>query len=425
MVAEQARRPHPVLVVLTIALAARLLALWTLEPTPSIADERGYLQTARHLLRLGVGWIFDADQAVPYSSPPVVPTLYALAWSLLGESERAARLINVAAGALAVVPTMSLARRLGGGAVALAAGLLVALHPDLITYSMRLWTEPVYTLIVLTALARLAADPSPRQSVGVGALLGLAALTRESGLALPLIAVAWTGASWNIRLPRAGLMAAGFLLVVAPYVARLAIDPKPEGLVARSSAFNLYIGNVRGGERFHDLGDTPEERDDRARELALEVITADPLGWASAKLTLSVSYFVDQTTLSVVQWFARPPDPRRARPRFAALDDDGARAALAWSTRALQTALLALGALGWSQAPWRQRRDVVLVLLALIVATWLPTWLTLSKPRFALPCIPAVLIGAAWLARGREAWSGGSQLAAGMVIAAGVVWLAA
>ncbi|HMV68659.1 MAG TPA: hypothetical protein PKA64_17540, partial [Myxococcota bacterium] len=100
--ADPERRQAALGVVLGIALAARIATWWLLEPTPTIADENWYLQTAQRLVGYGSRWWFDTTRPVPLTSGPVVPFWYAGLVAALGAGARGLRLANAVLGALTV-----------------------------------------------------------------------------------------------------------------------------------------------------------------------------------------------------------------------------------------------------------------------------------------------------------------------------------
>jgi 4-amino-4-deoxy-L-arabinose transferase-like glycosyltransferase len=82
---------------------------------------------------------------------------------------------------------MLIARRLWGSRAAVFAGLLVALQPNLISFSTAAITESLYSFLVMCALLLLLRGfdgRGMRAYAGAGALLGLAALVRPEAVAI-------------------------------------------------------------------------------------------------------------------------------------------------------------------------------------------------------------------------------------------------
>lgn len=422
--------PRGVVAAFLVALAVRLTFLWVFEPSPLVADEKWYHASALRLLDRGLGWLVDWSQNVPVTAPPVVPSVYALIIGAAGDVERWVRVGNVFAGALLVVPTYMIGRRLAGRAAGVAAAALVAVHPDLVAYSTRLWTEPLYLLIAMGAVAGLLDAPARRpwaRWIPLGALFGLAALTRESGLALPGVAVVWAIAEGlpglKRRLPALAGVLLGAVLVIAPWTSRLRADPRPDGLVARTSAFNLYLGNVGNKVPYAELADNEGERAALATSLAKEAILADMPLWPLHKIQRTLPHFLGQRTLSTQVWSTDPKNPLSSKTRLSALEDPTNRRNLAVAAALLQVVALVMGAVGWTLAIRRRSWTVALVLLAVVGVTYAPAWLTFAKARFSLPAVPAFLVGAAvLLTRGPEAWRGAGWGQRAAAIAAGL-WI--
>ena len=136
---------------------------------------------------------------------------------------------QLAFGALMAMATAAaaalLARRLGladvGGALV---ALAVGCQPLLLQANALLMTEGMFAAVVglvLVAASRLRDEPTGRRAVGVGVLLGLAALTRGEGLIwLPIVAAAIAAPLRrpNLRFALVVVLAAG--AVIAPWTVR-------------------------------------------------------------------------------------------------------------------------------------------------------------------------------------------------------------
>jgi 4-amino-4-deoxy-L-arabinose transferase-like glycosyltransferase len=394
--------------ILGLALTLRLLVWWYFEPTPTVADENWYLQTAHRLVGYGSRWWFDTSRPVPLTSGPVVPFWYASLILLFDAGARGMRLANAVLGALTVLPVARIGERLGGRRTGLASALLVAVHPDLITYSTRLWTEPVFLILWLTAFALLLSDERRRAALGAGALLGLAALARETGLLLPAAAAGWALLHHDRarRAVRVLLLGLAFVGTLAPWSLRLSADERGNGVVSRTSAYNLFIGNVAGDDAYQALGKTDPERAAAANQRAREAILAELPRWPWTKVRRTLPELLSPETLSVQQWSAPPGDPIRAAPRFE--PPDAVRAAVGGMIGVVQLGLTTAGLGGLALALTARRgrsADVLALLIGVLAVSYAPAWLTFAKPRFAVPWMPVLMIGVAWLlTRGPAAW---------------------
>ena len=127
--ADRSRLLHPLLWLFLLALAVRLIgltyhSLWFDEVVSTVWAAK----PAGEIWRAGLSFVQDKH-----------PPLYYLllhGWTrLLGESDVSVRLLGVLIGALAVLPTYGIGRRLGGDRAGALAALLLALNPFLIWYS--------------------------------------------------------------------------------------------------------------------------------------------------------------------------------------------------------------------------------------------------------------------------------------------------
>jgi 4-amino-4-deoxy-L-arabinose transferase-like glycosyltransferase len=189
-------------------------------------DEADYHAIATHLAA-GEGFRSDHELATA-RRPPAYPVFLSLIYRAGGDAS-AARIAQVVLGVLVVWLTVRVAGAWFGDTAAAIAGWFAALNPFLVFISGYLLTENLYLVFVLGALAYA---PSPRDycahpwrcTVLMAALLGLATLTRPSGLPLlewSLAAVLlFASAPWKARVARIAVAAGVFLLVLSPWLAR-------------------------------------------------------------------------------------------------------------------------------------------------------------------------------------------------------------
>jgi hypothetical protein len=94
------------------------------------------------------------------------------------------------------------------------------------------------------------------------------------------------------RGSRVVVVLAAMALVVLPWAVRLRVDPQPAGLVARTSAFNLYVGNVGARPPYKELGATEAERTAVATARVKQVVWADMPAWPWHKVQRTLPRFV-------------------------------------------------------------------------------------------------------------------------------------
>lgn len=237
--------------VAAVALAARLaVVIWAASRFPPTADGTYYQRIAERVAQgLGYTWLWP-DGAVTYAAhyPIGYPAAVGAIYALVGPRPAAAMILNAALGALAAYAAHRLAARAGSRRIALAAGLLVALHPGLVAYTPALMTEGVVAALLAVAAGVVAwtRDRPASRWIGIVALgltLGAATLVRPQSLVLaPLFAAIAVGAGWRRRALAAALATIVALAVCAPWTARNCVRMKRCALVSVNGGWNLLIG---------------------------------------------------------------------------------------------------------------------------------------------------------------------------------------
>src|SRR5215211_3707841 len=181
------------------ALALRLFYVLVLARHVSKAGDSAFFHAEANLLAEGKGFIepfvyvaFGKTVATA-SHPPLYPLLLTpVSWAG-GTSELAQRVVGCFTGAACLVVIALIARRIAGDRAGLAAAAIAALYPILIAADGALMSESLYGLLVATALLlalRLYDGGGLVTAAGLGAAIGLAALTRSEALGL-LVLLAW------------------------------------------------------------------------------------------------------------------------------------------------------------------------------------------------------------------------------------------
>lgn len=204
-------RHWSLLVVVLVALAWRLWLMgryygWEESDYGNLAMVRGVLDGGfRH---------YDMNHMPGYYG------LSALVLAVVGDAVVAARAVTLTGGLVAVGLSLSLAWRLGGRWVALLAGILLVVQPELALYSSSSLREPLYAAFVMGCLASLGRE---RMALA-GALAGAAFLVRfDAALVLgPLLVVHALGRA--DRLPRVARALAPLLLTILAWSAYTWVD---------------------------------------------------------------------------------------------------------------------------------------------------------------------------------------------------------
>ena len=232
-------------VLLALALVARIGAVLTMGNGFHFADEAIYVDTAR---RLSDGGGFGAE----YQQAPGYPVLLMLLSLGLSEQLPFLRAGQAIVAALGTLPVFWLAQRMFGHRAAIAAGLVYALDPLLVIASGLLYPE-ASAAVLLTASVLIAVGAAERNAVGrsalVGALLGLAVLLRPVALVLPPIVGAWIALTVAARPARKaahlGALCVTLVLVLAPWTVR---NYRLHGRLVPPATAGIHTAPVRGEE---------------------------------------------------------------------------------------------------------------------------------------------------------------------------------
>lgn len=205
----------------------------TLGAFTGLTDPR-YYHLQANLLADGHGfadpyvWVFSGHVVPAATHPPLFSLLLSISSLLGGTSETTHRLVACVIGAAAVVAIGLLGRRLGGPGVGLGAAVIAAVYPNLWILDANVFSEGLAVLLVTVALLlayRLRRAPTTLGAIELGAVLGLAALTRpETILLIPLLAapilLRLADLTWSRRFALLGLTVVIFGLLLAPWVVR-------------------------------------------------------------------------------------------------------------------------------------------------------------------------------------------------------------
>lgn len=194
-----------ILLLFIVGLAARL-AFQSLAPHFSGTDAAIYGSVARNFLNHGkfelsvislephyiqVG-AFPPQITNPFNYPSrlLFPSLIMSSFAILGQSFFALKAVDVILGALVIIPTFYLAKKLFNENVAIAAATLVAFHPSLVYYSgVHPSTGIATTLLAMASLSAMAYE-SRKAAVIAGLFAGITLFLRIEFGFLLLVAIA-------------------------------------------------------------------------------------------------------------------------------------------------------------------------------------------------------------------------------------------
>ena len=390
---------------LLTALVLRLLfalVYWTGKPLTH--DELEYLHLG-HSLATGQGlhYTSEADADLPnarYGRAPVYPAFIAALETTFGRENvvRNVRAAQALAGALAVWLLAALARRIAGARAGLITAWIAAVYPPLVLLSAFMLSESVYVVLAFGTVLLLStvvdgdtgsATPSRSRRVGLaaGVLAGLAVLTRPAMLFFLLIAAVALVA--RRRLALVAMLAAGSLLIVAPWTLRNFREYHRFVLVASEGGLTFWTGNHPLSPGEGDMAANPaikrESQRLRAEHPSLTEEEMEPIYYREAFAAIG---------RNPVWWSGL-----LIRKLFYAVVPLGPSYTLhSWRYRVASTVpyllILPTGVAGLVQA-WR-RGHTPRALLWLMASALLVAIVFLPQERFRIPAIdPALIVGTA------------------------------
>ena len=241
---ESVLKRHALWLILLLATALRLGYLITYSHLPDwnflTVDNWYHLNWAQSIAD---GNLFG--DTTYFRAPLYVYCLAALR-AVAGSSLWVPRLFGLVIGLLSVYTTYRIGNKLFGRQAGLWAALLHALYPIAIYFESELLLDPLFTLLFELVVYRLLIwfdNTTPRQSLWLGLVIGLAAICRPTALVVvPIALVVWLLRK-PLRWKQLAMLFAGMVVVIGPITVRnLAVADDPV-LIASQSGINLYIGN--------------------------------------------------------------------------------------------------------------------------------------------------------------------------------------
>lgn len=261
-------------------------------PAPIISDWDRY-----HRLAIDIAANGPHFDVVPTGFPMVLGAAYAL----FGADPAVGRIVQFVIGLGVGALVYLIAERGWNHRCALVAVFLVACAPSQVLMGAVLATEPLYTLLLLAAVAALLGSPRPARWTGIGILLGVSAYVRATTVAfLPLLAVmAWRLAGTHRPWRAPAMIVAAFVIVILPVVAwNWTTAGSPSVSTSRVGNFSLMVGlNQETGGRWSQadldlvggaFGTPSSER--IAGRVAMQRLLGDPLGSAGLMVAKFASW---------------------------------------------------------------------------------------------------------------------------------------
>ncbi len=209
-----------------LALGLRLAWLSIVSPGPLL--DGWFFYYSAESIASGGGFIDPFNGAPTASLPPGYAFLLSGLFVTFGADPLVAKLFNVVAGAVTVVLVYALATRLGGQRAGIAAGVVFALFPSHIFFSVMIMTETFFAgllvgIVFLLVIWLSKGAMKTWQVFVLGVLLGAMSLVRaEVILLVPSLIVLWKvlGLRWQTVPLHASVLVVGMAAVITPWSIR-------------------------------------------------------------------------------------------------------------------------------------------------------------------------------------------------------------
>ena len=224
---------------------------------PASSDERAYATLAASVAR-GTYGDRASGMARPLHWPPGAPVLFGAAARLAPQGGvRLVPSIQAVLGVALIAVCFGIGAVAAGPLAGLAAAAVVAAYPPLISLSGTLLSEPLGALLLAVGVLALAWALRGDRLAGfalAGALLGGAVLTRTDHLfgpplaAIVLALMLWPGGGARRALTVGGMLLAGYLVVLAPWVVYASARADRLVPVTEGSGPALFVGTYLPGD---------------------------------------------------------------------------------------------------------------------------------------------------------------------------------
>lgn len=251
-------------VVAVVAGAIRAFYIFVITPSQQGYGDWIFYHSVANALADGTFFIDpfaagDGREIATASHPPLYPVVLSGVSLLGGTGHLSHRALGILLGAAGVVLIGLLGRRVGGDRVGIVAAGLATIYPIFIAADGALLSEVLYTPVLALTLLwafRVHDGGGPVTAAGLGALIGLCALTRsEAMLLVPLLGIPVAWGLRDRRVLRVGAVAVAFALVMAPWTIRnldafealVPVSTQDGSLIGGANCPETYFGPELGG----------------------------------------------------------------------------------------------------------------------------------------------------------------------------------
>jgi 4-amino-4-deoxy-L-arabinose transferase-like glycosyltransferase len=248
---QRARRVHPLLIIILLAIAARLAYIVVFGSTLSLQTS-GYDVYATNLIT-GHGYTRFADLHPDSDLPPGYTFFLVAVYLTLGRSAISVALVQIVCDVITLLCIYGIGKRIGGETTGLLAAAFSAFYPYLLFQNLTVNDTGLFIMclaIGVWAAYRVSESSMWRSAIGwalvVGLAFGFAALTKTLVvLMLPIVAIAWWWGHWRDRRVIVAILGMGlaFGLVILPWIVRNTRLHGAFTLISTNDGSNLYQGN--------------------------------------------------------------------------------------------------------------------------------------------------------------------------------------
>lgn len=398
-------RGHLIALALIVLLAVGLRVAWivyvNVDPEDGRFDDSVFYHGFARSLASGDGYLNPLSGQPSANWPPGYSALLSVFYVVFGSEIAVAKAVNVALAVATVLLTYALAARLFDRRAGLIAALAMTLVPSHIYFSTMTMAEnlfvPLLALVVLVlAVWGLDRKPTPLRSIGLGAAIAAAGLTRTEGIWLLLPGlVVWCIASpgWASRARHCALVIAAVALVLTPWTVRNAVE-FDKFIPLRDAGTGTFAIGLHPDYDYYGVAILFNPLDPRAispdeyptLSEDLRIFRKEP--WQPFDLFRRKVVNLFDNDHDVLDWINNSPE----HPYLSASEYK------VWRSLA-NAAYYALGAVAViGIALGLAARDRRALLLGGIVLTWLlGFWLVVPESRYHLALLPLAAVGAAGL----------------------------
>jgi 4-amino-4-deoxy-L-arabinose transferase-like glycosyltransferase len=288
--------PYPIALAAVVAggFAVRVATWLAVAPEKTDGGDPLFYHVTANALAAGRGfpeplnWLDSETHVASALHGPLYPVVLSFASRLGGTTYVDHKFLSILIGTATVLLTALVAERLAGRRAAIAAGLLAAIYPNLWLIDSLLFPEGLFAMLTTAAVLvayRWRDRPTVVRAAGLGALVGLAGLTRGEGLLLGVVLVApWVlltrQLAWRRRWQHLVVAGATCVAVLAPWTIRnlttfddfVPVSTNGNELIVYANCPDVYAGRLIGFWSFQcqvdhraEFGEPPGDEAEKAR----------------------------------------------------------------------------------------------------------------------------------------------------------------